>query len=43
MGQEKGWDTEEAANLAGYRFFTDIHALRKYVEREILALERQVA
>jgi hypothetical protein len=30
--------TEEAANRAGYRFFTSISAFRDYVEREILAL-----
>ena len=29
--------TEEAANRAGYRFFTSIPAFRAYVEREILA------
>ncbi len=32
-------ETFDAANRAGYRYFTDIDAFRKYVEREILALE----
>lgn len=31
--------TEEAANRAGYLFFTDAEAFRDYVRREILALE----
>ncbi len=32
-------ETEEAANKAGYRFFTDIESFRSYVQHEILALE----
>ncbi len=36
---DEGADTEEAANRAGYRFFTDIDDFRAYVRREILALE----
>jgi hypothetical protein len=31
--------TEEAANQAGYRFFTDVESFREYVRDEILALE----
>ncbi len=31
-------ETEEAANKAGYRFFTDIESFRSYVSQEILAL-----
>jgi hypothetical protein len=31
--------TEEAANRAGYRFFTDVTAFRQYVLKEILASE----
>ncbi|MBE0448304.1 MAG: DUF262 domain-containing protein [Actinobacteria bacterium] len=32
-------EIEEAANRAGYRYFTDIDSFRLYIEREILALE----
>ncbi len=35
---DEGRETEEAANRAGYRYFTDLEAFRSYVEREILAL-----
>ena len=35
---DEGRETEEAANRAGYRYFTDVEAFRSYVEREILAL-----
>lgn len=31
-------ETEEAANRAGYRYFTDVHAFRAYLLQEILAL-----
>jgi hypothetical protein len=31
--------TEEAANQAGYRFFTDVESFREYVRDEVLALE----
>ena len=49
-GLQEGWsqqvallideepETEEAANQAGYRFFTNVNAFRKYVEQEILAV-----
>ncbi len=36
---DEGPETEEAANRAGYRFFTDVEEFRTYVSREILALE----
>lgn len=36
---DEGRETEEAANRAGYRYFTDTDSFRKYVESEILALE----
>ena len=32
-------ETEEATNAAGYRFFTNLEALKAYVHREILAVE----
>lgn len=32
-------DVEDAANAAGYRYFTDVQAFREYVEREVLVLE----
>ena len=35
---DEGRETEEAANRAGYRYFTDLEAFRSYVEKEILAL-----
>ena len=34
----EGKETEEAANIAGYRFFTNIDSFKEYVNREILAL-----
>lgn len=36
---DEGQATEEAANQAGYRFFTSVDDFRAYVEREILAGE----
>ena len=36
---DEGKETEEAANRAGYRYFTDVDAFRGYVLKEILALE----
>ncbi len=36
---DEGPETEEAANQAGYRYFTDADAFRAYVRREILAAE----
>jgi hypothetical protein len=35
---DEGQETEEAANRAGYRYFTDAEALRAYVRKEILAV-----
>jgi hypothetical protein len=35
---DESQETEEAANRAGYRYFTDVHAFRAYVQQEILAL-----
>lgn len=35
--------TEEAANQAGYRFFTDVESFREYVRDEVLALEPVLA
>ena len=34
---DEGQETEEAANMAGYRYFTDPVAFRSYVQKEILA------
>jgi hypothetical protein len=34
---DEGPETEEAANKAGFRFFTDADSFRRYVEREVLA------
>ena len=31
-------DAVEVANSAGYRYFTDLADLRRYIEREVLAL-----
>jgi hypothetical protein len=31
--------THDAANRAGYRFFTDVDSFRAYVRREVLASE----
>ena len=36
---DEGEETEQAANQARYRFFTDVESFRNYVERDILALE----
>ncbi|HEY0015553.1 MAG TPA: DUF262 domain-containing protein [Longimicrobium sp.] len=33
---------EEAANAAGYRFFTDVEAFKQHVRHEVLALEEPV-
>jgi hypothetical protein len=35
---DEGQETEEAANRAGYRYFTDAESFRLYVQGEILAL-----
>ena len=35
---DEGRETEEAANRAGYRYFTDLESFRSYVCTEILAL-----
>src|SRR5262249_20311349 len=35
---DEGQETEEAANRAGYRYFTDAESFRSYVQSEILAL-----
>jgi hypothetical protein len=35
--------TEEAANQAGFRFFTDVEAFKEYVRVEVLALETELA
>jgi Protein of unknown function DUF262 len=32
-------EVEEAANRAGYRYFTDVEGFRSYVQREILAVD----
>lgn len=40
---DEGRKTEEAANRAGYRYFTDIVSFREYVLREILAIDEVVA
>jgi hypothetical protein len=36
---DEGADTEEVANRAGFRFFTDAEDFRAYVRRQILAGE----
>jgi hypothetical protein len=36
---EEGQEVEEAANRAGYRYFTDVAAFRTYVLHEVLAAE----
>jgi hypothetical protein len=38
---DEGIETEEAANRAGYRYFTDVTSFRTYVLREILAVEEE--
>ena len=35
---DEGPETEEAANKAGFRFFTEVDSFRSYVEREVLAV-----
>jgi hypothetical protein len=35
----EGQEMEEAANCAGYRYFTDVNAFRAYVQQEILAID----
>lgn len=35
----EGPETRGAANVAGYRYFTDVTAFKHYVEHEVLALE----
>ena len=32
-------ETEERANRAGYRYFTEVNTFKSYVQREILAVE----
>ncbi|MBD2465970.1 DUF262 domain-containing protein [Oscillatoria sp. FACHB-1407] len=34
---------EQIVNQAGYRFFTDIDSFKQYVQREVLALEQELA
>ena len=34
----EGRETEEAANRAGFHYFTDVGEFKEYVDREILAL-----
>jgi hypothetical protein len=34
---DEGYETEEAANKAGYLFFTDVDLFRSYVDKDILA------
>jgi hypothetical protein len=36
---DEGRGTEEAANRAGYRYFTDVDAFRAYVQHEILVMQ----
>ena len=36
---DEGKETEEAANRAGFRYFTDVDSFKRYVQREILAVE----
>jgi hypothetical protein len=38
---DAGRETEEAANRAGYRYFTDVETLRMYVQQEILAMQEE--
>jgi hypothetical protein len=40
---DEGQETEEAANRAGYLFFTNAEELRSYVQREVLAGEPALA
>lgn len=39
---DEGEDTEQAANNAGFRFFTDIEQFKVYVRREILAIDEEM-
>lgn len=39
---DESHETEEAANAAGFRYFTSIDAFKEYVRREILAIEDNV-
>ena len=34
---DEGRETEEAANRAGYRYFTDIDAFKAYIQHDLLA------
>jgi hypothetical protein len=36
---DEGQETEEAANRAGFLFFTDAESFRAYVRKEVLAAE----
>jgi hypothetical protein len=36
-------ETEEATNRAGFRYFTDVRSFRTYVQRDILAMDDEVA
>ena len=36
------WEVEEAANRAGYRFFTAVEEFKEYVEKTILAEPEEV-
>lgn len=36
-------DVEQAANQAGFRYFTNVHSFREYVSREILAIHDDAA
>ncbi|MCP4607534.1 MAG: DUF262 domain-containing protein [Planctomycetes bacterium] len=38
---DEGKETEEAANRAGYRYFTTVDEFKDYVKREILAIETE--
>ena len=40
---DEGRETEEAANQAGFRFFTKVENFKDYVESEILAIEEERA
>ena len=37
----EGRETEEAANRAGYRYFTDVEIFHRYVQQEILAIRAE--
>jgi hypothetical protein len=38
---DEGHETEQAANRAGYCYFTDVEAFRDYVQYEILAMHEE--